>query len=151
MTRAEQVELTLVPVLGAVVGLLGDRLPTSASIGALLLVASCLLLLQGLVRDLWLLSQHRKQGTGGPARTALCLCAESTVGVAGVVAGLALLGSPIGAAVPLNPLLASGLTAGVLAFGFAIRDVIVEARPFRLKRESGHLNIVVGWTRAQRP
>ena len=47
--------------------------------------------------------------------------------------------------------LAFGETAGVLAFGFAIRDVIVEARPFRLKREPGHLNIVVGWTRAQRP
>lgn len=151
MTRAEQTELALVPVLGLVVGLLGDRLPSSASIGALLLAASCLLLLQGLVRDLWLLSQRRQQAPSEPARTALCLCAESTVGVAGVVAGLALLGSPIGAAVPLSPLLAGGLTAGVLAFGFAIRDIIVEARPFRIRRERGHLNIVVGWTRAQPP
>ena len=62
MTRAEQVELVLVPVLGIAVGLLGDRLPASARVGALLLAASCLLLLQGLARDLWLLSQRRKHG-----------------------------------------------------------------------------------------
>lgn len=150
MTRAEQVELALVPVLGIAVGLLDERLPASASIGAVLLAASCLLLLQGLVRDLWLLSQRRRQTPAGPMRTALCLCAESTVGVAGVVAGLALLGSPIGAAVPLSPLLAGGLTAGVLAFGFAIRDLVVEVRPFRIRRERDHLNLVVGWRRAER-
>ncbi|HEV7272558.1 hypothetical protein [Pseudoxanthomonas sp.] len=150
MTRAEQVELVLVPVLGIAVGLLGDRLPASPSVGALLLAASCLLLLQGLARDLWLLSQRRKHGADGPARAALCLCAESTVGVAGVVAGLALLGSPVSAMVPLNSLLAGGLTAGVLAFGFAIRDLVIEARPFRIRRERDHLNIVVAWRRAER-
>jgi hypothetical protein len=150
MTRAEQLELALVPLLGVAAGLLGNRLSASVTVGALLLAASCLLLLQGLVRDLWRLSQRRREVTSGPVRTALCLCAESTVGVAGVVAGLALLGSPIGAAVPLNPMIAGGLTAGVLAFGFAIRDLVVEARPFRIRRERDHLNLVVGWRRAER-
>lgn len=147
MTRAEWLELALVPSVGMAVWLLGERLPASPRLGALLLVAACLLLLQGLVRDLYLLSRQRRQPPAVSARAALCLCAESTLGVLGVVAGLVLLGSPLRVVVPLDPLLAGAMATTVLAVGFAIRNLVVDIRPLRIRHEPDHLNLIVGWPR----
>jgi len=147
MTPAEKLEIALIPVIGAVSGLMAGWLPTRISIGALLLGASVLLLAQGLIRDLWLISRRKQESQNGVRQEALCMCVESTVGVTGVVAGLVILGSAIDSKLSASPLLISVLAMGVLVLGFAVKDLILELRPFRIRRDEDHLNIVFSWRR----
>lgn len=147
MTSAEKAELALIPVVGVVAWLLSDRLPERIGVGALLLGASVLLLLQGLVRDLWLLSRRRLAAQEGAPRQALCMCVESTVGVTGVAAGLMVLGSGVDARLAVAPWQWCLLAAGILSVGFAIKDFVLEWRPFRIRRDKDHLNVVVSWNR----
>ena len=147
ITAAEKFELALIPVVGMISWLMAARLPAQISTGALLLGASVLLLLQGLIRDLWIISRRNRQSQVGAHQEALCMCVESTVGVTGVLAGLIILGSSIDSTLSANPPLISFLTIGVLTIGFAIKDFILELRPFRIRRDKDHLNIVFSWKR----
>ena len=147
MTTAERIELALIPLVGVAVWLIAERLPAHIGIGSLLLAASVLLLLQGLIRDLWLLFKRRQDCQTGPRQEALCMCVESTVGVTGVVAGLVILGSAADATLSVSQLLACLLTVTVLAIGFAIKDFVLEWRPFRIRRDKDHVNIVFSWKR----
>ena len=145
MTTAERTELALIPVVGVVVWLVAERLPAKIGIGSLLLAASVLLLFQGLVRDLWLLFKRRQQSQTGPRQEALCMCVESTVGVTGVVAGLILVGGAANSTVFVSQMLWSVLAVLVLAVGFAIKDFVFEWRPFRIRRDKDHVNLVFSW------
>ena len=73
------------------------------------------------------------------------MCVESTVGATGVVAGLVVLGSAMDSTLSTSPLLVSTVVIGVLVVGFAIKDLILDFRPFRIRREKDHLNIVFSW------
>ena len=73
------------------------------------------------------------------------MCVESTLGVTGVIAGLALVGSGVDSRVAVSAALISFVAIGVLGIGFAIKDLIFEFRPFRIRRDKEHLNIVVRW------
>ena len=143
MTVAEKVELTLIPVVGAAVWSLAAAAGASIGTGSLLLGSSVLLLLQGLVRDLWLISRRNRDA--GAGREALCMCVESTIGVTGVVTGLAVLGSALDATLALGPEAMGAIAVVVLAIGFAIKDLVFELRPFRIRRDKDHLNIVFRW------
>jgi hypothetical protein len=147
MTSAEMIELALIPVVGVAGWFFSGWLPADISIGVLLLGASVLLLLQGLIRDLWLISRRKQHSLNGTRQHALCMCVESTVGVTGVVAGLVILGSTIDSKLSASPLLISPLAIGILAFDFAVKDLILEFRPFRIRRDKDHLNIVFSWKR----
>ena len=127
--------------------MIAERLPTQIGIGSLLLTASVLLLLQGLIRDLWLLSERRRQSHTGPRKEALCMCVESTVGVTGVVAGLIVLGGAADSTLFVSPMLWSILTVTVLTIGFGIKDLVFEWRPFRIRRDKDHVNLVFSWKR----
>ena len=39
------------------------------------------------------------------------------------------------------------LAVTVLAIGFAIKDFVFEWRPFRIRREKDHVNLVFSWKR----
>ena len=145
MTAAEKTELALIPLAGVAIWLFGYRLPEKIGIGSLLLAASVLLLLQGLIRDLWLLYKRRQLPQDGTRREALCMCVESTVGVTGVVAGLILVGAMADMTFRVSPTLFSILAVTVLAAGFAIKDFVFEWHPFRLRRDKDHLNLVFSW------
>lgn len=145
MTAAEKVELTLIPVVGAAVWSLAAAAGASIGTGSLLLGSSVLLLLQGLVRDLWLISRRNRDAHAGAGREALCMCVESTIGVTGVVTGLAVLGSALDATLALGPEAMGAIAVVVLAIGFAIKDLVFELRPFRIRRDKDHLNIVFRW------
>lgn len=147
MTPAEKIELALITMMGVASRFIAGWLPADISIGLLLLGASVLLLLQGLIRDLWLIFRRDQQSQLGAPQEALCMCVESTVGVTGVVAGLVVLGSTIDSNLSASPLLIGILVIGTLAFGFAVKDLILEFRPFRLRRDKDHLNIVFSWKR----
>ena len=145
VTHAERTELALIPLAAAVAWAMAAHLPAAPGLGTLLLAGAVLLLLQGLLRDLWLLSRRRTAPPAGQPRRMACLCLESTLGSTGVLAGLVVLGSGLPWRIAL-PAWGWGLLAGgVLALGFAIKDLVIALHPLRLVRDADHLNIVVGW------
>ena len=144
MTHAERLELALIPVAAAAASAVAARLPTAPGLGTLLLAGAVVLLLQGLLRDLWLLWRRRTRPPTGQPRRMACLCLESTLGSTGVLAGLVVLGSGLSWRIAL-PAWGWGLLVGaVLVLGFAIKDLVIALRPLRLVRDPDHLNIVVG-------
>ncbi|MES2820984.1 MAG: hypothetical protein V4812_18570 [Pseudomonadota bacterium] len=145
MTTAEKFELALIPVVGVVIWLIAERLPARIGIGSLLLASSVLLLFQGLIRDLWLISTRSRQSAVGTRQEALCMCVESTIGVTGVVAGLIILGCALDSTLPVGSWLWSVVAVGVLTIGFAVKDFIFVWRPFRIRRVKDHINIVFSW------
>lgn len=147
MKQATKVELGLVAVAAVAAFVLAKVgvLPGRLSVGALALSAAAVLLGQGLIRDLWTLRRARQAGADAelkaPAMT--CMCVESTVGMAGVVAGAVLVLVGIGGALPLTHL-AWGL--GVLAIGLvgvAVRDWVVRLRPLGIMHVPDHGSIRV--------
>jgi hypothetical protein len=147
MSLAEKVELTLI-VAGAVVFYaLAPVLPKHVTLGNLLLGASALLLLQGLLRDLWLLAKTKRKPPQNPPRTASCMCVESIIGITGVLAGLILVGCGIAVTVPMGRPGWCLFALLALGTGFFIKDYVVEFKPWRIRRDKDHVNIIVRWKR----
>ena len=142
MTKAEKIEVALIPLVGIAGWLMATRLPDHIGIGAMLLGSSGLLLFQGLIRDLWLISRRNRQAQDGSHRQALCMCVESTVGVTGVAAGLVILGRAIDLQLTVDHWVWSALAVTVMVLGYAIKDLVFEWRPFRMRRDKDHVNIV---------
>ncbi len=144
MSLAEKIELTLLPLAGLAVFACGPMLPTTVSGGRLLFLAAAALLFQSLVRDLSLLAAARRR-SAGTRRVARCMCIESTVGVGGLAIGGLAAGMGLGGALSIAP-----WTWGVLAFamglvGFWLKDFVIEWRPWKIRRDPDHLNILVEW------
>lgn len=147
MTAAEKFELALIPLVGVAIVFIGEWLPARVGIGSLLLATSVLLLFQGLIRDLWLFSNRNRRLYSVARQEALCMCVESTVGVTGVTAGLIILGSSIDLRLPMRPWIWAGLAVTVLIIGFLVKDFVFEWRPFRIRQDKNHLNIIFSWKR----
>jgi hypothetical protein len=148
MNKAGIVELTLIPVLGTGLWWIAAKLPDHIELGRLLLGASALLLFQSLIRDLWLLANApRKAQQASPPRVARCMCVESMVGITGIVIGLTLFGWSIGKPVPMGRWSWSIVAMLVMAAGFLMKDYVLETKPWRLRRDTNHLNIIVKWKR----
>lgn len=147
MTAAEKFELALIPLTGVAIVLAGDWLPASIGIGSILLATSVLLLFQGLIRDLWLLSNSSRRLYSDARQEVLCMCVESTVGVTGVTAGLIILGSGIDLRLPMSAWIWAGLAVAVLTIGFLVKDLVFEGRPFRIRQDKNHVNIIFSWKR----
>lgn len=140
MTTAERVELVLIAILGIVVFLVADQLPSVIPFARLLLYAAALLLLQSLVRDLWWIKTH--QVKPDEYKEAACICLESTIGAAGVIIGLLLIGAGFNYVLILPAWFWLVLVATVTVLGFLIKDLVLEWRPLRIRRDKNHMNIV---------
>ena len=145
MTTPEKVELALIPVFGAGLWLMAPELPKKLGVGDLLLGTSVLLLLQSLIRDLWLLTREKRAAQLSPRRKARCMCVESTVGATGVIVAIVLLGSGIDRSVVMNDWMWSPLAMVILGIGFVIKDYVLEWGPLRVRRDRDHVNIVFTW------
>ena len=145
MTPAEKIEPGLIPLLAGLAWLAAPLLPRQISLGTALVWAAALVLLQGLVRDLWLLAGARRAARADVPRRARCMCVESTVGVTGIVAGCVLLGAGIDRTFVVSRWGWVLAVTAVLGVGFALKDYVFEWRPFRLRRDKDHLNIVFSW------
>lgn len=147
MKRQHLIELGLISGATAGAALAGSRLPFSLPLGEIALIASGLLLGQGLVRDLWVKYSSSRNGNSAscllaPAgRRATCVCMESTVGVFGIVAGVTLLLSGARQTVELFtgfwPLLVSG--TGLL--GFLLKNLVIDWKTRRVRVETNHEEI----------
>ena len=142
MTNNEKMELILIPILAIGVWLITPWLPAETDLGLLLLYLSAIYLLQSLLRDISLLIQQKKIPSTGDQRTAQCLCVESTIGIAVIVAGAALLGTGITYPVVIRQWGWSVLVTSVLISGFIIKDYVIERNPWRIYRDKAHMNII---------
>ena len=140
MTTVERVELALIPLVGIACWFLASTFPTSLPIGRLLLSMSGLLLFQGLIRDLWLLSRQRRAEKSG--EKAQCMCLESIIGTVGILAGSILFGSGINQTISLSELSWCIVIVAVLGCGFLLKDYVIEWNPWRIRRDKDHMNIV---------
>lgn len=145
MTTVEKIELALIPIIGVCIWLAENRLPTSAGIGRLLLWASVLILLQGLIRDLWLLAKQKRTVKPDQQIKAQCMCIESTIGMTGVIAGIILLGFGVNNSITMNGLMWSVFVSVVMLVGFIIKDYVIEWNPLRIRKDKNHINIIVTW------
>jgi hypothetical protein len=147
VNTSEIVELALIPVLGTGFWWMAAMLPDQIELGRLLLEVSALLLLQSLIRDLWLLAKARRQPQPTPPRIARCVCVESMVGITGIVVGLTLFGWKIGKPVSMGRWTWSIVPMLVMGAGFVMKDYVLDTKPLRLRRDTNHVNILVKWKR----
>lgn len=146
ITRAEKIELGLIVVAVCALATWSKRLPPSLELGSLFAIVALALLGQGLLRDVWLLAKRRNAGGATAHREeARCMCMESTVGLSGVLVGVVLTaaGVPVVVRLPAGAWIVSG--AIVWAAGFAMKDVVIQWSPWKLRRVKDHGSIWVRW------
>lgn len=140
----EKVELALIPVAVAAVGLAGRWLPAQLGTGSLLVVACLAWLVQGGLRDLWLLYLLKSQPVAVPRRLA-CMCLESSLGLTGIVIGIVLALCNFGGQHTLTPGRWMLLAALVFTTGFLAKDLVISWRPLGVRRDPDHHSIVFTW------
>ena len=145
MTTAEKIEIALIPIFGISFWLMASELPTQISAERLLLGMSALLLFQSLIRDLWLLAQKKGRIQAGLQRKIQCMCAESTIGMTGIIIGIVLLGVGLDLSVPMYNWGWSVLVMVMMTVGFLIKDYVIEWNPFRVYKDLDHINIIFTW------
>jgi hypothetical protein len=143
MTRAEWIEVLVIGVAATGSWLMRPFLPGTMPLWKIVLGLSALLLAQSLARDAAILL--RRSRTNEPRRDAQCFCLESTVGATGVVAGAVLAGLGSSMQVTTGRWIFLLAVAGTMALGFLIKDLVISWKPFGVRREKNHLNLIVRW------
>ena len=146
MSKANKIELLII----AIVSLLpfAIKLPGLVSIANLVLWSAALLLLQSLVRDLTILWQRKRMNQTAKAqgREAACFCAESTVGILGILLGCILLFSRVGGMTTMATLSWFILALTVLSIGYFLKSYVLQWNPWKIVKDPDHLNIIVKWS-----
>ena len=145
MKTREKVELALIPLAVIAVGLSARWLPAELGTGELLVIACLAWLVQGGIRDLWLLYLLKSHSPSTPRRRLACMCLESSVGLTGVMIGVVLALCGVGGRIALNSNRWMVLAAGVLVLGFLAKDLVISWRPLGVRRDPEHHSIVFTW------
>ncbi|MFW5450447.1 MAG: hypothetical protein ACKE9I_02510 [Methylophagaceae bacterium] len=145
MTSGEKVELLLIVLFALICWLIASKLPTQLTLSSLFFVLSALLLLQSLIRDLWLLTRLKHNNEPSDIKKAQCICVESTIGIIGIVIGALLLSAGIFRTINMAEWLWTILVFSILIFGLLIKDYILQWNPWGVSREKDHINIIVKW------
>ena len=145
MKSREKIELALIPIAVAAAGLAGRWLPTELGTGELLVIACLAWLVQGGLRDLWLLYVLKSQPATAPRRRLACMCLESSVGLTGVVVGVVLALCGIGGRVAFDAGRWMILAAVVFTLGFLAKDLVISWRPLGVRRDPDHHTILFTW------
>ena len=141
MTTREKVELLLICCVAGAAWFFTARLPHQLAAGELILAASVFLLSQGLLRDLWIKYVVKPAAPAQPRRI-VCMCMESTVGVAGVTAGAAILLCGIRSSVQLPQLFWPLLVLCVGVVGFVIKDFVIDWKTWKVRKEKDHQSVI---------
>jgi len=145
MTRAEKNEIRLVVAAVGILAFCARRLPSKIELGSLLAIAALALLGQGLVRDVWLLTKQRKAAKAVKHEEARCMCLESTVGLSGVMVGVVLTAVAVQVSVKMTAWVWPAAGAVVWGAGFAMKDMVIQWSPWKLRRVKDHGSILVRW------
>ena len=135
----------MIPLSGVIAFFISPALPRQMSVGNTLLMFSALLLLQSLIRDFSILFFRRKTSAPAALKTMQCLCVESAIGMTGVLAGAGILGLGIAQQVQIDKFTWGISVACLVGVGFAIKDFVIQANPWRIFRDKDHLNIGFSW------
>ncbi len=145
MSKPDIAEMILILLVSLGALLAAPLLPSETSIGHLLLTLSALLLLQSLIRDLFILARTKRAAQAGARAPMRCLCMESAVGITGVLAGAVVIGFGIGTPAPMSGWSWALAVLLALGVGFAIKDFVLQTKPWGIVRDKDHVNIVVSW------
>jgi len=146
MTRAEWIEIFAIAIVTAASWPASELFHSTMPLWQIVLGASALLLAQSLVRDVAILFRSRHSSSKNETRKeARCFCLESTVGLTGVIAGLALIGLGSSHQIEISRWEFLIAIAGTMALGFIIKDFVISWNPFGVRREKDHLNLIVRW------
>ena len=145
MSTIEKAEIVIVLTIGLSVFFLSNNIVIKIGLGRLFLYASALLLLQSLIRDLWILFSSRSIKLRHQKKIR-CVCLESSIGMVGVLVGAILLGLGVDQNLALIDKWAiTILLMVVLGIGYYIKDYVFQWNPWRIYRDKDHLNIVFVW------
>lgn len=142
MTKLEKAELLFIPVIGIFIWQLKQQ--NNLELGRLVLYASALLLLQSLIRDVFLLFIS-KSHSHNEIKKATCMCMESSIGMTGIIAGSLLVGFGFNVILGMNPMKWSLGVMLILIVGFLIKDIVIQFNPIRIYSDKNHMNIVFTW------
>jgi hypothetical protein len=145
MSRLEKIESILILICSIGIGKFASLLPQEVKVGSFVLALSVLLLVQSLIRDLYLLFRIKLRPSAAEAKSARCICLESVTGVTGVIIGLMLVGGGSGPEIQSGALVWSVASFVVMTSGFFIKDMILEMGPWRIRKEQDHINIIFAW------
>ena len=141
MTTREKVELLLICIVAGAAWFFAARLPHQLAAGEVIAYSSAFLLFQGLLRDLWIKYVAKPEAPAQPRKFA-CMCMESTVGAAGVIAGLTVLLCGIRTSVQLPLFFWPALVLVVGAIGFLIKDLVIDWKTWKVRREKDHQSVI---------
>ena len=145
MTRREHVELGMIAASVGLVGVFSPWLPARLKFGQALTLACLTWLLQGGVRDAWILYQLKRRPSTAPKRRLACMCLESSAGLTGLMAGIGLSLFNLGGDLRFTTTRWVLLAGAVFALGFLLKDYVISWRPLGLRRDPDHLSIVFTW------
>jgi hypothetical protein len=145
MTRAEWIELLIISVASAASWPVGAHFSGATTLWQIALGTSALLLAQSLVRDVTILLRSQLKATRAERKQAQCFCLESTIGATGIVTGSVLAGLANSAQVTISRPEFFLTITGTMLLGFFIKDLVISWKPFGLRREKDHLNLIVRW------
>ena len=130
-------EIAGIVLFVSAIALARSYLPNRIEVGEAILAGAATLLVQGLIRDLVRLRASRAAAKAGTPRIT-CVCAESTLGVTAILAGI-LLVFAMSPMVVRVPAFAWPVCVGlVLVFGFSTRHLVLDWRERRFRWEPNH-------------
>ena len=145
LNRRERTELCLIPLIGLGMWMVTPILPEQVGIGSFVLTCSCILLLQGLIRDLFLLVDSSKTSPPGQVKKARCICLESTVGICGIILGIIFFATDSGKDLEMTTWCWSLSAMATLGSGFLMKDYVLGWKPLRISKDKDHMNLIVRW------
>jgi hypothetical protein len=145
MRRAEWIEVLVIGVVATGSWLVRPFLPGTLPLWQIVLGVSALLLAQSLARDVAILLRTRYPASNEPRKEAQCFCMESTIGATGIVAAAVLAGLAASMQVTMGRWECFLVAAGTMTLGFLIKDLVISWKPFGVRREKDHLNLIVRW------
>lgn len=125
-------------IVTAATALVSSHFPRHLLLGEMLVGGAGLLLGQGLVRDLARLRARNVAERTGEAQVITCMCVESTLGVGVITAGCILLFAWSPVTLAMSRLLWTGCVGAILTFGFCTKDLVMDWRERRIRREANH-------------
>ncbi len=148
MTTPEKLELSLILLAPIAAYFLGDLIPSQWSIGLGVIWLASITFIQSLIRDLSLLSLKLLSSSKGKQPNVVesrCLCLESLAGVSLLLIGFLLFFVGNTHIIVLSDIAFSVVLLFTLVMGFLIKDLVVFWKPLQIRREKGHMNIIVKW------
>ena len=145
MTREEWIEVLVIGAVASMSWLAWPYFTSPIPLWKIVLGLSALLLAQSLARDIAIIVRSQRPASEEPRKEASCFCLESTVGATGIVAGAMLAGLASSTQFAISHAAFSLAVAGTMALGFILKDWVISWRPFGMRREKDHLNLIVRW------